>query len=120
MLTVLSPAKSLDLARSVATPRATQPRFLDRSETLVEKLRTYTAGRLAKLMSVSDDLARLNAERYAAWERPFTPRNARKAVLVFDGDVYAGLDAASTAPSTGTTFSTSCRIGASAAAASKT
>src|SRR5690606_19186201 len=45
-------------------------------------------------MSISDPLAALNAARFGQWKPPFTPRNARPAVLAFAGDVYEGLDAA--------------------------
>jgi hypothetical protein len=40
-------------------------------------------------------LAELNFERFAKWHTPFTPDNARQAVLAFKGDVYTGLDAQS-------------------------
>ncbi|RZI71223.1 MAG: peroxide stress protein YaaA, partial [Variovorax sp.] len=43
------------------------------------------------LMDISDPLATLNAARYEAWSPKFTARNARQAVLAFDGDVYDGL-----------------------------
>ena len=33
--------------------------------------------------------------RYVEWSRPFTPSNAKPAVLAFNGDVYDGLDARS-------------------------
>lgn len=46
-------------------------------------------------MKISDQLAVLNATRYAEWAEPFTPANAKQAVLAFNGDVYDGLDAAS-------------------------
>ncbi|MDP3438064.1 MAG: peroxide stress protein YaaA, partial [Azonexus sp.] len=41
----------------------------------------------------SDPLALLNFNRYADWTLPFTPENAKPAVLAFDGDVYDGLAA---------------------------
>ena len=44
-------------------------------------------------MDISDPLAALNAARYQAWTRKFTERNARQAVLAFDGDVADGLRA---------------------------
>jgi cytoplasmic iron level regulating protein YaaA (DUF328/UPF0246 family) len=44
-------------------------------------------------MDLSDSLAALNVARYAEWSQPFTPDNARPAVLAFNGDVYDGLDA---------------------------
>ncbi|MGB9356140.1 MAG: peroxide stress protein YaaA, partial [Azonexus sp.] len=40
-----------------------------------------------------DPLALLNFNRYADWKLPFTPENAKQAVLAFDGDVYDGLAA---------------------------
>merc|ERR1711964_970888 len=46
-------------------------------------------------MSISDKLGQLNAERFQSWHTPFTPDNARQAVLAFKGDVYTGLDAES-------------------------
>ncbi len=38
-------------------------------------------------MSLSDPLATLNVARYAQWSRPFSPDNAKQAVLAFNGDV---------------------------------
>src|SRR5690554_7461930 len=46
-------------------------------------------------MSISDKLGQLNAERFRTWHTPFTPDNARQAILAFKGDVYTGLDAES-------------------------
>lgn len=91
MLTVISPAKKLDMSRSARTPRATQPRLLDQAEVLVDVLKQATPAKIGKLMNLSDDLSTLNAERYRAWRTPFTSKNASKAILAFDGDVYASL-----------------------------
>jgi len=44
-------------------------------------------------MGISADLAELNAQRYADFSQPFTPENAKAAVLTFKGDVYLGLAA---------------------------
>ena len=38
-------------------------------------------------------IAELNVERFAVWHTPFTPGNARQAVLAFKGEVYNGLQA---------------------------
>src|SRR5690554_573109 len=46
-------------------------------------------------MSISDKLGQLNAERFRTWHTPFTPDNARQAILPFKGDAYTGLDAES-------------------------
>jgi cytoplasmic iron level regulating protein YaaA (DUF328/UPF0246 family) len=46
-------------------------------------------------MSLSDTLSGLNVARYQAWSPKFTAKNAKQAVLAFNGDVYDGLDAKS-------------------------
>lgn len=93
MLTVLSPAKDLDMSPVKAMKDATQPLFLDRSEVLVEKLRTLSAKRVGRLMDLSPKLAELNRARYQEWSRPFTAKNAKPAALAFNGEVYRGLQA---------------------------
>jgi len=93
MLTVISPAKTLDFESPTVTEAHTQPAHLTQSRKLVRRLRELSAGDLSKLMSVSDDLATLNRDRYKRWKTPFKPENARQALFAFKGDVYIGLDA---------------------------
>ena len=93
MIFVISPAKALDFETPPTTALHTQPDFLDRSAELIAVLRERTPAEVAELMSLSDALAALNVARYASWSRPFTPDNAKQAVLAFDGDVYEGLAA---------------------------
>lgn len=93
MITLLSPAKSLDFQTKPATRKHTEPRLLAESAELIETLRELPASKIASLMSISDELAALNAQRYADWAPPFTTKNAKQAVLAFDGDVYQGMDA---------------------------
>lgn len=93
MLTLLSPAKTLDLDSRVPTRKHTQPRLLEESEALAEVMRGKSPAELSELMGISDELARLNAQRFADFAPPFTPKNARPAVFTFAGDVYRGLDA---------------------------
>ncbi|WP_168582391.1 peroxide stress protein YaaA [Gephyromycinifex aptenodytis] len=94
MLTLLSPAKSLDLDSRLPTRKHTQPRMLSESEKLVEVMRGKSPEDLSDLMGISPELAELNVERFAQFSTPFTPKNARPAVFMFAGDVYQGLDAA--------------------------
>ena len=93
MLALLSPAKSLDYSSPLPTRKHTEPRLLERSAELIDILRELPASEIASLMHISDELAALNAQRYADFRPPFTMRNARAAVLAFDGDVYQGLAA---------------------------
>lgn len=93
MLIFLSPAKSLDYKTPPHVATYTQPAFLDRSQALIDQLRALSPADIAQLMDLSDPLALLNYNRYADWSLPFTPDNAKQAVLAFDGDVYDGLAA---------------------------
>ena len=93
MLSVISPAKSLDFETPATTAIHTQPDYLDRSRELIEILRDYSPQRLGELMGISDKLAALNAARFGEWHTPFTADNAKPAVQAFQGDVYVGLAA---------------------------
>jgi cytoplasmic iron level regulating protein YaaA (DUF328/UPF0246 family) len=99
MLFLLSPAKSLDYDTPAGELPHTLPQFLDRSEALIAVLRKKSPRQIGRLMDISENLALLNAQRYEAWSPKFTPRNAKQAVLAFDGDVYSGLAARTLAPS---------------------
>ncbi|HXE41261.1 MAG TPA: peroxide stress protein YaaA [Azonexus sp.] len=93
MLLFLSPAKSLDYKTPPHIATHSQPAFLKHSEILIKQLRKLSPADIANLMDLSDPLALLNYNRYADWSLPFSPDNAKQAVLAFDGDVYDGLDA---------------------------
>jgi cytoplasmic iron level regulating protein YaaA (DUF328/UPF0246 family) len=93
MLFLLSPAKSLDYQSPIPDVPHTLPAFVDDATRLIEVLRRKSPQDLSSLMDISDPLATLNAARYQAWTPKFTRRNARQAVLAFDGDVYDGLRA---------------------------
>jgi uncharacterized protein len=96
VLIVLSPAKSLDYESPLATARYTQPRMLDRSEELVDIMAAKSPDQIARLMSISPALSELNYERFQAWDRPFSKKRARAALLAFNGDVYDGMAARTT------------------------
>ncbi|MCB1899136.1 MAG: peroxide stress protein YaaA [Rhodocyclaceae bacterium] len=93
MLIVLSPAKALDYDTPPTTETFTQPAFLEQSQQLIEILRECSPAEIARLMSLSDQLAALNVARYEQWHPAFSPANAKQAVLAFNGDVYEGLAA---------------------------
>ena len=95
MLFLLSPAKSLDYDTPLDPHPHTAPLFVKQSQGLIALLRTKSPQQIATLMSLSDKLAALNVARYQAWSLKATAKNARAAVLAFDGDVYGGLGARS-------------------------
>lgn len=93
MLSVLSPAKSLDFESRLPTRKHSEPRLVGQSAGLIEVMRTKSPADIAKLMRISDELAHLNATRYLEFTVEHTPANARPAILAFNGDVYQGLAA---------------------------
>jgi cytoplasmic iron level regulating protein YaaA (DUF328/UPF0246 family) len=95
MLLVISPAKTLDYETRPKTKTFTLPDYLDDSQILIDRARQWSALDIAELMQVSMKIAELNFDRFEAWHTPFTPENAKQAVLAFKGDVYTGLDAES-------------------------
>ena len=93
MLMVISPAKSLDYETPPQIDTHTQPEYLKQSKQLITRLKKLKPVDLSALMDISDKLAALNVARYGEWQPPFTPDNAKQAVLAFNGDVYDGLGA---------------------------
>lgn len=96
MLFLISPAKTLDYQTrvpAVVAKKATEPLFMAQAAELISVLKRRTSAQVAALMDLSDSLAALNVERYAAWQAEATPGNSKPAVLAFDGDVYDGLQA---------------------------
>lgn len=73
MLMVISPAKTLDYESPLATEKYTQPELLAASQQLIDIARQLSPAQIASLMSISDKLAHLNAERFNDWQADFTP-----------------------------------------------
>jgi cytoplasmic iron level regulating protein YaaA (DUF328/UPF0246 family) len=95
MLIVISPAKTLDYETPAKTKTFTLPDYLDDSAELIHRMREFSALDIAELMHVSSKIAELNFDRFEAWNKNFSEKNAKQAVLAFKGDVYTGLDAES-------------------------
>lgn len=94
MLFLISPAKSLDYETPLPKDLPhTLPVFKKQPLELIEVLREKSPQQLSELMSISDKLSALNVARYEAFNPKFSARNARQAVMAFNGDVYEGLDA---------------------------
>jgi cytoplasmic iron level regulating protein YaaA (DUF328/UPF0246 family) len=98
MLSVLSPAKSLEPAPAPASVPSTQPALIDQAESLMRTTRGLTQKKIRELMNLSADLAKLNYDRFHNFDLPQSDDNALPAALTFNGDVYRGLDARSLPP----------------------
>lgn len=93
MLVVISPAKRLDWTERQVD--MTTPDFLEDAARLVKTARNLSLKDLKGLMGLSDDLARLNRDRFQAYSEAPEPEDIRPAALAFAGDTYQGLEAGS-------------------------
>ncbi len=91
MLITLSPSKGQDFEVEVPSDIYSQPRQLDDSQILINELLKYDVSDIREMMTVSENIAILNVERFHTFERPFTLANAKPALFAFKGDVYSGI-----------------------------
>jgi cytoplasmic iron level regulating protein YaaA (DUF328/UPF0246 family) len=91
MLVVISPAKRLDW--SERDEAMTEPVFQDDANRLAKSARNLTLGNLKALMDLSDDLAKLNRDRFRDFDEQPAKDDLRPAALAFAGDTYQGLEA---------------------------
>ncbi len=91
MLVVVSPAKSLDM--DPVAIKATAPDFQADAVRLAKTAKNLSLKDLKGLMDISDDLARLNRDRFAAFAADPAADATKPAALAFNGDTYQGLEA---------------------------
>ena len=91
MLIVLSPAKALDFTQPPVSAPLTAPQLTEDMAELAEVTRKLTAADLKRLMSLSDNLAKLDRERFQAFDP--ASEEGLQAAFAFNGDVYVGLKA---------------------------
>ena len=94
MITLLSPAKTLDYESPLPVKDFSIPENLRQSKQLIKELRKKDPQDLSDLMGLSEKLANLNFERNMNWEPPVKHSDdIRQAIFAFKGDVYTGLSA---------------------------
>ncbi|GLQ19425.1 peroxide stress protein YaaA [Algimonas porphyrae] len=93
MITLLSPAKKLNMDAYDGPLSVTQPRLLDATKSLAKTAKTQSRADLKRLMHLSDNLAQLNVDRFDRFDLDGETDGMKPAGLAFDGDVYWGLDA---------------------------
>ena len=87
MKIIISPAKKL--ANNNLLNKGSSISFLEETNYLVKKLKTYSVSDIKKLMNLSDNLAQLNWQRFQDWNAI----DVGQALFMFKGDVYQGLKA---------------------------
>ncbi|MGB6231685.1 MAG: peroxide stress protein YaaA [Litorimonas sp.] len=95
MITLLSPAKKLNMDAYTGAVPVTRPRLMDEARSLVGTAKAQTVGDLKRLMHLSDNLAKLNADRFERFDADNRAEGMKPAGFAFDGDVYWGLEAKS-------------------------
>ena len=72
MLSILSPAKTLDYETAPTTKKSTQPLFVEQAASLIETARELDPEGIQALMGVSEKIAALNHERFMNWQPDFS------------------------------------------------
>ncbi len=93
MITLLSPAKTLDFETPDTIAELTIPRFTLEINRLIRILKKKKVEEIKSMMHISDNLAILNRKRYKTFSKEYTDENSKSAIMAFKGDVYTGLDA---------------------------
>jgi cytoplasmic iron level regulating protein YaaA (DUF328/UPF0246 family) len=91
MLIVLSPSKALDFTGAPQSAPLSLPQLAEQTAELAKSTRRLTARDLKRMMSLSDALAKLNRERFQAFDA--ASEEGLQAAFAFNGDVYLGLKA---------------------------
>ncbi|PVX52372.1 hypothetical protein C7377_0686 [Balneicella halophila] len=92
MLILISPAKNMEMSKHTHKTLTT-PIFQKEANQLVKKLQKISKKKLQELMDISDDLAKLNYERYLNWADKPKDDEVKQALLYFQGMVFIGIDA---------------------------
>ena len=91
MKILLSPAKKLDFNKQGQQIKESTPFFLHKSEELIKVLKKKNEKQIGEMMKLSEALSSLNYERFQNFGSDKNPH--KEAAFVFNGEVYAGLNA---------------------------
>lgn len=93
MLILLSPSKKLMLKDELPTDVKTSPVFIEQTWQLMSILKKMSAKQVSQLMEISENLGILNRDRFQNFATELNPKVAYRALAMFKGDVYDGLNA---------------------------
>ena len=92
MLITLSPSKGQDFIEAPLSKKHSKPADLNDSALLIKELKKVNSKQIQEMMTVSENIAKLNVDRFKSFSTPFTTKNAKQAIFAFKGDVYSGLE----------------------------
>lgn len=93
MITILSPAKTLKMEKSLNTNLYTDPIFIKEASVLIKELIKYSPPEMEGLMKINSKLAEENFMRHIRWKKEHDLSNGMQALLAYDGAVYKGIGA---------------------------
>ncbi len=79
------------MSRNIKTMDSSEPVFETDANNLVKELISYSREDIQEMMNISEKLADLNYNRYQNWDHPDIEQG--RALAIFTGDAYMGLDA---------------------------
>lgn len=93
MIALLSPSKNLNENPVDIVKMHSTPQFLNESKAIIEVLRSFSPSELERLMKINTKLAHLNFDRYVKWSDTIDDSIAKRAILMFSGEVFNGIKA---------------------------
>ncbi len=88
MISIISPAKSMDFESELQTDLASEIESNIHTNKLIKEMKTFSRAEIIKLMKVSEKIAELNHTRF----KDFNKLEERQAMFAFNGDVYNNID----------------------------
>ena len=88
---LISPAKRLQTESFDSSLNSTKPLFAKEADLIASELTKLGTLGLKSLMKVSDEIAKINADRYKNWNKP--NGQEKRAIFLFEGDVFKNLNA---------------------------
>ena len=83
MIITLSPSKGQDFIEPPLTKTHSKPRDIKDSEILIKELKKIKMPEIKAMMAVSDNIAKLNVERFKTFTTPFTVKKCKAGDFCF-------------------------------------
>lgn len=90
MITIISPTTTMDFSKKISLKESYDPIFLDEANYLISELKELDVEGVRNLMNLSEDLGKLNLERYNNYATLNNPKT--QSILAFDGEVFSCAD----------------------------
>lgn len=87
MISIISPAKSMNFAPYNSPIKSSIPVFWEYSQKLLDAVQNLSEDKIQKIMRVSDKISKLNYERF----QNFDTLDTKEAFFAYDGDLYSNI-----------------------------